>query len=155
MAILVRGIIPEKSFHCCSLQPTLTWQFQSGGGNSSKVFPLQPNSYIILPPLNKLPPTLLHQFTPHRQITPPPLLQRNGRILGRTFDPGVQYMLPWTCFITTLLKFIHYALLSVYSIYIIIFSFTIETKTNPNSTRCRDPNIIFAIKGQKTILTRC
>ena len=52
-----------------------------GGGNSLKVLPLQPNSYIILPPLNKLPPhsynilpplaaQLLPHFTPSGQITP-------------------------------------------------------------------------------------
>ena len=31
MAISVRGVIPEKASHCSPLQPTLTWQFQSGG----------------------------------------------------------------------------------------------------------------------------
>ena len=92
MAFLVRGVIPEKSSHCSPLQPTLTWQFQSGevipeksshcsplqpthtwqfqsGGNSSKVLPLQPKSYIILPPMNKLLHTLTSIY-PHRQITP-------------------------------------------------------------------------------------
>ena len=48
MAISIGGVIPEKSSHCSPLQPTLAWQFQSGG-TSSKVLPLQPNSYIILP----------------------------------------------------------------------------------------------------------
>ena len=37
------GVIPEKSSHCSPLQPTLTWQFQSGG-NSLKVLPLQPTA---------------------------------------------------------------------------------------------------------------
>ena len=57
------GVIPQKSSHCSPLQPTLTWQFQSGG-NSSNVLPLQPNSYIILPLLNKLPPHSYNIFTP-------------------------------------------------------------------------------------------
>ena len=51
MAILVRGVIPEKSSHCSPLQPTLIWQFQSGG-NSWKDLPLQPivgNSWKLLP----------------------------------------------------------------------------------------------------------
>ena len=42
MAISVTGVVPEKSSHCSPLQPTLTWQFQSGGCNSWKVLPLQP-----------------------------------------------------------------------------------------------------------------
>ena len=45
---------------------------RGGGGNSSKVLPLQPNSYIILLSLRTKYPTLL---------------QQNGRILGRTFAP--------------------------------------------------------------------
>ena len=65
------GVIPEKSSHCSPLQPTLTWQFQSGG-NSWKVLPLQPNSYIIYSLSEQITPTLLHQFTPNRQITPRP-----------------------------------------------------------------------------------
>ena len=74
MAISVRGVIPEKSSHCSPLQPTLTWQFQSGGGggNSSKVLPLQPNSYIILPPLNKLPPHSYINLPPIDKLPPPP-----------------------------------------------------------------------------------
>ena len=52
MAILVRKVIPEKSSHCRPLQPTLTWQFQSGvGGNSWKRLSLQPiaaHSYIAI-----------------------------------------------------------------------------------------------------------
>ena len=36
-----QGLNSEKSSHCSALQPTLTWQFQSGG-NSWKVLPLQP-----------------------------------------------------------------------------------------------------------------
>ena len=110
------GVIPEKSSHCSPLQPTLTWQFQSWGvipeksshcsplqpiaahsymailimgGNSSKVLPLHPNSYIILPPLNKLPPHSYINLPPIDKLPPPPpLLHQNGRILGRTFDPG-------------------------------------------------------------------
>ena len=74
MAIPVRGFFSENSSHCSRLQPTLTWQFQSGvvipeksshcsrlqptltwkflsGGNSSKVLPLQPiaaHSYMAI-----------------------------------------------------------------------------------------------------------
>ena len=86
MAILVRGLIPEKSSHCSPLQPTLTWQFQAGG-ISSNVLPLQPKSYIILPALNKLPPHSYINLPPIDEL--PPLLQQNGWILGRTFDPGI------------------------------------------------------------------
>ena len=101
MTISVRGVIPEKASHCCPLQPTLTWQFQSageflksppilahcspllhgnfcqggGGGNSSKVLPLQPiaaHSYMaflvrgVIPEkcshCSPLQPTLSWQF---------------------------------------------------------------------------------------------
>ena len=52
MTISVMGVIPENSTHCSPLQPTLTWQFQwGGGGNSLKVLPLQPiaaHSYMAI-----------------------------------------------------------------------------------------------------------
>ena len=59
MAILVRGVIPQKSSHC---NATLT--------------PSPPDQIINTP-------SLLHQFTPINKL--PPLLKKNGRILGRTF----------------------------------------------------------------------
>ena len=101
---------PPIAAHC---SPLLHGNF-SQGGNSWKVLPLQPiaahsymaisvrgvNSWKVLPlqpiaaqllhqftPSEQINPTLLHQFTPHRQIIPP-LFHQNGRILGRTFDPG-------------------------------------------------------------------
>ena len=38
--------------------------------------------------LKQITPTFLHQFTPIDKLSPPLLVQQNGRILGRTFDLG-------------------------------------------------------------------
>ena len=74
---------PPIAAHC---SPIL-WRFLSRG-NTSKVLPLQPKCYVILPRSEQNTPTLLQQFTPIDKL--PPLLQQNGRILGPTFDPGFE-----------------------------------------------------------------
>ena len=79
---------PPIAAHC---SPHLHGNFSrggGGGGNSSKVLPLQPNSYIILPPLSKIPPHSYINLPPIDKLPPPPPSQQNGRIFGRTFDPG-------------------------------------------------------------------
>ena len=95
MAILVVG---GNSRKVLPLQPIAAHSYMAisvMGGNSSKVLPLQPNSYIILPPLNKLPPHSYINLPPIDKLPPPPppLLHQNGRILGRTFDPGTHKLL--------------------------------------------------------------
>ena len=93
----------SKFFTMQRLQPTLTLQFRPGNyflentpfaapcitimhytfgleANSSKVFPLQPHSYIFLSPRTKLTLTFTSiYFTPHGQYTLPSLLQQNGK----------------------------------------------------------------------------
>ena len=109
------GVIPEKSSHCSPLQPTLTWQFQlwgvipensshcspllhgnfSQGGNSWKVLPLQPNSYIILPPLNKLPPHSYINLPPIDKL--PPILTSKWDDFREDIRPGLAITLATLC----------------------------------------------------------
>ena len=75
-----------------SLQPIAAPSYMSilvRRSNSSTLLSLQPNSYIFLPPLNKIPPnSYINLPTIDKLPPPPPLLQQNGRILGTTFDQG-------------------------------------------------------------------
>ena len=48
------------------------------GVNSSKVLPLQPNSYIILPPLNKLPPHSYINLPPIDNLSPHSYIKMGG-----------------------------------------------------------------------------
>ena len=80
------GVIHEKSSHCSPLQPTLTWQFQPGG--NSKVLPLQPNLYIILPPLNKLPPHSYINLPLIDKLPPPPTHTSKWEDFREDIRPG-------------------------------------------------------------------
>ena len=107
------GVISENSSHCSPLHPTLTWYFQSGGyflksptvaahcspllhgnfsqgGNSLKVLPLQPISYIFLPPLNKLPPHSYINLPPIDNL--PPILTSKWEDFREDIRPG-----KWIC----------------------------------------------------------
>ena len=92
------GVIPEKSSHCSQLQPTLTWQFQSGG-NSWKVLPLQPiaaHSYLAISVMGVIPeksshcsPLLHGNFS--QGIIPeiPPIAAHCSPLLHGNFSEGI------------------------------------------------------------------
>ena len=89
------GVNPEKSSHC---SPLLHGNFSHGGlflksppiaahfymaisvmgGKSWKVPPLHPNSYIILPPLNKLPPHSYINLPPIDKLPPHSYIKMGG-----------------------------------------------------------------------------
>ena len=56
------------------------------GGNSLKILPLQPNSYIILPPLNKLPPHSYINLAPIDKL--PPILTSKWEDFREDIRPG-------------------------------------------------------------------
>ena len=107
----MRGVIPEKSLYCSPLQPTLTWQFQSGV-NSWKVLPLQliaAHSYLAISVRGVIPeksshcsPTLTSFYPlwtnyPHNLTSIYPPWQPNSYIILPPLDklpPHSYFILP-------------------------------------------------------------
>ena len=80
-----------KTFYpFCSSTPISIYSLLTNSPHSyNNLSHWQPNSYINLPPLNKISP-YFHINLPHRQITTNSYNQ-NGRILGSTFETGSQH----------------------------------------------------------------
>ena len=63
------GVIPEKSSHCSPLQPTLTWQFQSGGLIPEKSSHCSPTLTSFYPLWTNYPHTLTSSISKWLVVT--------------------------------------------------------------------------------------
>ena len=90
IATLITGLVPQKSFQCSSLHPTFILQFWSSGLKPQKSSHFSFILASFFPP-DRIPVSLLHLFTPHRQISHPQLHQ-NEMNLEKTSNSGIQAM---------------------------------------------------------------
>ena len=96
MAISVRGIISKKCSIAAYSRVAISARGGGGGVNFSKVLPLQPNSYIILHRMNKIPPHSYINLPPPPPIDklPPPTLTTKWEDFREDIPPG-SLMFPW------------------------------------------------------------